>query len=142
ERMSGLLQAELGRRHFTPNADGDMERERDGVRVVVDPDTGDVTISAQMDEDRPPPPANDSPCGCRMAALLAAARKEAEAQAGLQHRVTAHLEGRLPKIGCELEGVSSVVTIAAVKEKAASLGEIVKVDEDLKAGTVTIVVAV
>src|SRR5262249_47200221 len=63
ERMSGLLQAELGRRHFTPNADGDMERERDGVRVVVDPDTGDVTISAQMDEDRPPPPVNDSPCG-------------------------------------------------------------------------------
>jgi hypothetical protein len=148
ERMAALLAAELGRRHFSPDpATGEMERERNGVKMTVDPATGGVTVSAEESEDRPPPPqVPESPCGCRMAALLAAARAEGQGRDGqqgrLQERVTDRLAGQLPKIGCELEGISYVVTAEALKEKAAQLGAVKQIDEDPKAGTVTIVVAV
>ncbi len=144
EQMSGLLQAELGRRHFSPNADGNMERERDGIKLVVDPDSGTLTVSAEGDDQhKPPPPGKPSPCTCRyQQAVREAQASLTAAQSRLQQAITDRLEASLGRVGCEMEGICHAVLVEALKAKAAQLGVVTKIEEDRKAGAITITVAV
>jgi hypothetical protein len=141
--MAGVLKG----RQFTDGPDGTLVRERDGVKVTVDPVGGDVTVSADKSAEVKPPPSNPSPCGCRMQKSLAEAeaaldREADRARRGMEKNLTRRLEGVIPKIGCELEGVVQQVTKAAILEKARSMGEIRELSEDPKTGAMTVVVEV
>lgn len=136
EETSEILSDVLKGRKFEDGGDGKLTRERNGVKVEVDPDDGTVTVSAEAEGRLPP---NDpSPCGCRAAAKLKTAENTRE---DLQKQVTNRLEGEVTRLGCELEGVANQVTKEALKRKAGRLGNIKQLIED-KAGGMTIVVEV
>jgi hypothetical protein len=147
EQTGALVRAELEKRHFEEGEGGVMTRERGGVKVEVRPPTGEVTISVEASEEIEPPPSRPSPCGCRMRDALQegirqSSRERNDRQGRLQRAVTSRLEGSLPRLGCELEGVAARVTAEALKQKAAQMGEIKQITEDPQTGSLTIVVEV
>ena len=145
---AGLLRQELARRHFEEGEGGSMSRERDGVKVTVDPPSGAVRVSVEASEEVELPPENPSPCSCRMRDRLreglSASQRGAlgSARERLQRAVTSRLEGSLARLGCELEGIAHRVTAEALKAKAGRLGEVKQITEGPQAGSLTIVVEV
>lgn len=143
ERMGQLLRGHLGQRGFRDADDGsgNIVRERNGVRVTLNPETGDMTAEAGGHIEVPKDPPHTG-CGCRMqAALEEANRRRRKAEVDLQVEVTGRLERALPAIACELEGAVNVATKQAIVEKARSMGEI-KVLEEGQDGSLTVVVEV
>jgi hypothetical protein len=139
ERQGDILAGVLRRRGFRDDPEGGtLSRERGGVEVTVEPDSGEVTVRAEAEVELPPPPP-DNPCTCRARESL---RAEERSQTDLQREVTRRLEGVVSKLGCELEGVAAETTRQALKEKAAELGEVKEITEDPRSGDLTIVVAV
>jgi hypothetical protein len=146
-----LLAGILRERGFT--GDGDtLTRERKGVTTTVHPGTGQVTVSADVDELIDLSEEGDlpacTPCAERAKESLRAGLQEKlrteadDRQRALQTEATNRLEGALAELGCELERIANQVTSTALKRKAASLGEIKKIIHDNQTGAVTIVVEV
>jgi hypothetical protein len=146
EEAAGLLREELRRRHFEEGEGGSMARERNGVRVEVDPPSGGVRVSVEASDEVELPPDNPSPCSCRMRDKLREGLSSAQQRTltserdRLQRAVTSRLEGSLARLGCELEGIAHRVTAEALKAKARRLGEVKQITEDPQAGSLTIVV--
>jgi hypothetical protein len=150
EQTSEILTRVLEERGF--HSEGDtLVRERRGVRAEVDPGTGQVIVSARASEEVDLSDEGElpgcTPCADRARESLRQGLREklaGEADArkrDLQTRTTERLEGALGELGCELERVAHQVTAAALKKKAASLGQIKRISQD-SSGAVTIVVEV
>jgi len=151
ERLSQLLAEELARRGFT-RAGGDMIRtEDDGTEVRVARAEGTISIRAQADAEivRAVEKETMVPEERRAEAeqgVRAEARRALEAaidREGEQRRraLTARLEVKARELQRELDDVTARVTAAALKERAAQLGEIESVHE-AEDGSLTIKVRV
>jgi len=130
EQTSALLERELQAAGFEKREDGQWVRvDEDGVEVRVEPKTGTVTVSAQADAE----------LDRGRQSLLRELEGEAEQhEKDLQAQVTEALEGKLDDLRRELDQISNRVTAEALKQKAASMGEVQEVSEDPETGSLTI----
>ncbi|PRP90701.1 hypothetical protein ENSA5_62470 [Enhygromyxa salina] len=149
EQTAALLERELEGAGFEQREDGQWVRaDEDGVEVRVDPQASTVTVSASADTDLDITKErlirayaeNDATTRERGRQAL---EDELEAEAGereknLQAKVTSTLEGKLGDLRRELDQISNRVTAEALKQKAASIGEVQEVSEDPETGSLTI----
>jgi hypothetical protein len=149
EQTSALLERELAAAGFEQREDGQWVRvDEDGVEVRVDPKSSTVTVSASADADvditRERVVAawaeNDAATRDRgRKGLIDELEGEvSEREKDLQAKVTAELEGKLGDLRRELDQISNRVTVEALKQKAASMGEVQEVSEDAETGSLTI----
>jgi hypothetical protein len=153
EQMGALLAEELEKKGFKKQGDV-MVRKHKGVTVAVNPETGEVTVTAEASEkieaevEREGRAYDDAGPGAK--AVREQLKKQAkddlekkaeEKTAGLQTKVTDRLEGELRDIRSELDQVVNKVTAEALKRKAAQMGQIKEMTED-ETGNLTIVVEV
>jgi hypothetical protein len=152
--MAELLAAELATRGFVKEGE-QLKREQAGVTVTVEPATGTVTVQAKA-EGEAVLSAESVGYAIREDAESArrvndALRKELKKtlndkakqnKAVLQANVSAQLEQQLAGLGKELNAAVNRVTAEALKRKAAQLGTIKQVTEDLQTGSMTIVLEV
>jgi hypothetical protein len=154
EQMAGLLADELERRGFQREGDVMVRRDK-GVTVTVNPETGEVTVSAEVSEnvkieaekhgrayDDVGPHATTVRQGLKDEAKKELDRKAAEETAKKQSQVTDVLEGQLCDVRQELDAAVNKVTADALKRKAASMGQIKEMTEDPQTGSLTIVLEV
>lgn len=154
-RLRELLEGELVRRGFRPEAEADaapaggtrLVRERDGLREVFDPAASEVTTTATMTEEvRELVRAHaESQREAEAAADRAARRRSAQ----LQDRLHAPREAAARRLAetdaareRELNEVAAHVYVEALKEKAATLGEVEAVREQATPGTGEVVVEI
>jgi hypothetical protein len=151
ERLSELLAEELARRGFT-RAGGDMTRtEDDGTEVRVALAEGRISVRAQaeaeiaraVDKEKLVAQERRHQAEADLRAQTRRALEEDIAREGEQRRraLTARLEAKTRELQRELDEVSARVTAAALKERAAQLGEIESVHEG-EDGSLTIKVRV
>jgi hypothetical protein len=154
EAMGKMLGDELEKRGYRREGD-QLVKEEDGVVIVVDSQTGEVTVSSQASEetksegelhgrayDDVGPHAGQVRENLRQE-LKRKLEKSVEEKTGkLQGKVTDQLEGKLPDLRKELDQVVNKVTAEALKEKARSMGQIKQISEDEQTGAMTIVVEV
>jgi hypothetical protein len=154
EQMAELLAAELASRGFVMEGDV-LQRDEAGVMVTVEPATARVTVQA-VAEGEADLSAESVGYAVRDDAVSAqrvndALRKELKKtlkekakqnKAVLQAAVSADLEKHLAGLSKELNTVVNRVTAEALKRKAAQLGAIKQVTEDLQTGSMTIVLEV
>lgn len=149
EQTAALLERELAAAGFEQREDGQWVRvDADGVEVRVDPKQSTVTVSASADADveltreRIINAVAENDATTRERGRKALANElEGEAderQKDLQAKVTAQLEGKLGDLRRELDQISNRVTVEALKQKAASMGEVQEVSEDPQTGSLTI----
>lgn len=155
ESMGALLKQELAERGFEETDEG-MARTRGDITVLVDVETGTVTVrseserSVELKTDRDGWVYDEDDTARRRQAeertrkeARAALEKDAERRAEkLQKDVTDTLERELADVQSELGGVVNRVTATALKQKAAQLGEIKELTEDPESGNMTIVLEV
>jgi hypothetical protein len=161
EEIADLLRQELSGRGFRAE-DKDkgpgkaLVRRGNGLTIAVDPATGSVTARAELVEEvehhgqREGFADTDWGTAGREkteAALREGLREELKARAGrgaerVQQKATALLEAALADLRGELDQVVNRVTAEALKRKAARLGQIKEMTEDLEAGSLTIVLEV
>lgn len=149
DQTAALLERELEAAGFEQREDGQWVRvDEDGVEVRVDAQTATVTVSARADADLDLErervittwAENDATTRERGQAQL---QRELEGEVtqrekDLQARVTEVLEGKLGDLRKELDQISNRVTAEALKQKAASLGEVQEISEDPESGSLTI----
>jgi hypothetical protein len=149
--MSDLLRAELERRGFQEQ-DGQMVREEDGIRVLVNPADGTVTVEAAeckeielsesqegwtYDNDR------QRATKAQKEKLRGELERQADRhEAALQAQLTDQLEAQLGDLRQELDQIATQVTAEALKRKARQMGQIKEITEDLQSGSMTIVLEV
>lgn len=149
EQTAALLERELEAAGFEHRDDGQWLRvDDDGVEVRVESNSGTVTVSAQADAELDLErervitawAENDASSRERGRQVL---QRELEGeveqhQRDLQAQVTEVLEGKLGDLRKELDQISNRVTAEALKQKAASMGEVQEVSEDPQTGSLTI----
>jgi hypothetical protein len=151
-RMGQLLLDELKARGYTEKDGKAVRTDPDGVEISIDPATGEVAITLKaetdikLNADRTSTVAEERSAGAEEE-LRGRVKKELERTAereekALEAEVAAKLERRLHDLQQELDQISSRVTGTALKERAASLGEIEEITEDPESGQVTIKVRV
>lgn len=147
DRMAELLAAELAARGF--ERDGDLARRADPDGVIVEVDLRAATVTARIaathaiDETADRTQTVDS--DHRAAAedqLRDTLRRELDDRVAtraeaLRAAATARLERRLGDLRAELDAAVGRATVEALKQRAASLGDVESVVEDA-AGNVTI----
>lgn len=155
EDMATLLSEELQSRGFTLEDDRIVRREGD-VTISIDPATGEVTVQASLSEEVE---LTEKVSGWGDEDYGADGRRKVEenlrkrAEEGLQRQAkskenrltqqaTEQLENALRELQPELDGAVNKVTAAALKQKAAQLGEIKQITEDTDNGSMTIVLEV
>ncbi|MCA9698543.1 MAG: hypothetical protein KC431_13535, partial [Myxococcales bacterium] len=149
EQTAKLLADELAGAGFEEQEDGHWVRvDEEGVVVLVDPMTSTVTVTAaaseKVDLERERQVTawaeNDSATRDRERKnLKAELETEADERAkDLQAEVTKKLEGKLDDLRQELDRISNKVTAEALKQKAASMGEVQEISEDPESGSLTI----
>ncbi len=150
EQMAELLAAELAAAGFEQRPDdGQWVRvDSEGIVVRVDPQQGTITVSAaaeqqvEVSKTREVRTYAESDIVSRdraRAGIQAELEGEiAEREQALQAKVTEKLEGKLGDLRKELDKISNRVTGAALKRKAASLGEVREISEDPETGSLTI----
>ena len=147
-RLGELLALELLSRGFTKNEKGDLVRdEEDGTRVSIEPSTGSVSVTLSRSKDvsltkeRTTRVAEETEALQRDAAAKALRgeleNELKETERTLGKEAAESLEKRLHALRPELAAISNRVTSTALKEKAASLGNIQEMSED-EAGNLTI----
>jgi len=152
ERMGQLLSDELQRRGFVVQEDGTVQRQEDaGVVVEVVPSTGVVSVKVTRELEVKTTLTQEASIEEEWIAEGRAQMKEAlraklelgveQAKAKTQLEATAELEVRLRGLRGEMDQAVDRVTAAALKERAAQLGEIEEVTEDAS-GSLTIRVRV
>ncbi|ATB37121.1 hypothetical protein CYFUS_002542 [Cystobacter fuscus] len=149
EELGGLLAEELARRGFTREGPVALRTEADGVRLAIDVQTGDVSVTL----------ADERAVELEATAQRGYAREEEKAQAEEQAReqararledrasvareslredLTRRLEARLRDLKQELDAVSNKVTAEALKVRARQLGTVEEISEDPATGSLTI----
>lgn len=154
DQMADLLAQELGRRGF--EREGNVVTRRDGDVVVrVELDTGVVTVKAEASEQIKLQGESES----RIYEEERRSRADAEErlrdevvrnleqnaereQAALQKQITDKLEAQLGDLKSELDQAVNRATAEALKQKAAQIGQIKQVTDDIEGGSLTIVVEV
>jgi hypothetical protein len=151
ERMRELLAHELGQRGFVRQGQTATRAADDGVTIAIDLDSGEVNVTAEghatldlKTERSAIGEVGDSPV--REQALRATARQALEREAkaeeeALRRQVTQRLEGTLRDVKGELDQVVNRVTVEALKQRAAELGQVEEVHEEAN-GNLTIKVRV
>lgn len=159
EEMAGLLRQELSERGFQNKAGGATlirEDPKTGVSIEVNPETGEVTASAQACRDAEVSGTKqgwgDTDWGrsgrdATENRLREELRKNLREQAGrkaqeLQGEVTKQLEKELIDLSGELDQIVNKVTAEALKIKASRMGRIKEISENSAAGELTIKVEV
>jgi hypothetical protein len=149
--MGALLAAELEQKGFERDGDHAVRKEKDGITVKVNVQSGEVAVTAEghvnlnLETKRTAVVENpNSPE--REKALRAAAQdqlnREAKAEEeALRRKVTAQLEAKLKDLKDELDGVVNRVTANALKKRASELGTVEEIHED-GSGNMTIKVRV
>ncbi len=154
EQMAGLLADELEKRGF--QRDGScVTRKQNGVAISVETTTGTVTVATEESEettieaersdrayDDVGPHAKVVRANLKKQLEKDIEKRVGEKTATLQTKVTDHLEGELSEVRQELDQAVNRVTAEALKRKAAQMGQIKEMTEDLQAGSLTIVVEV
>lgn len=154
DEMAALLVGELTRRGYK-DEDGKLVRAKDGVTVTVEPASVTVTVEASdcaavtvegtkegysYDEDGEQSKRAKQALSDELKKNLQARTDAQEAE--LQSKVTDRLEAQLGAIRKELDEVATQVTGAALKKKAAQIGQIKHLSEDPQTGSMTIVLEV
>lgn len=117
--MAELLLAALKGAGFSPTKDGGVEKElRPGLVVVVDKDATTVTVT--MEAERTVQGTGRS----EAAAAQAADRAKAQAAASVQRDATTALATAEADVRAALDAVIQQVYVAALEEKAKSLGQV------------------
>jgi hypothetical protein len=149
EELGGLLAEELARRGFTREGPVALRTEADGIRVAIDVQTGDVSVTLadqravelKAQAERTYTQEGEKERAQELARELARARLEKRAtDAGelLREDLTRRLEGRLRDLKQELDGVTNRVTAEALKVRARQLGTVEEISEDPATGSLTI----
>ncbi|MBY0525241.1 MAG: hypothetical protein K2R98_17675 [Gemmataceae bacterium] len=154
EQMAQLLEKELQGRGFERKG-AKMQRKQNGVTVSIEPDTGIVTVSAEVSEkvalegERETRSYTDVGPSAQKTkeALREQLREDLEKQAKdretqLQTQATDRLEGELRGLRRELDEAVNRVTAESLKQKARQLGQIKEMTEDPASGSLTIVLEV
>ncbi len=153
DQMSQLLADELIKLGFKVEGETATRKEKD-VTISVDLPSATVVVQAATDKQLDLKSAkvkniydNQQLVAETKARLQAEAHKELaalgdQAESLLQRQVTDQLEAKLGDIRKELEGAANRATAAALKQRAAQLGQIKSISEDPEAGSLTIVVEV
>lgn len=155
DEMAALLADQLCELGFEPTEDG-LERVQEGVRVVIDPQTGTVSVHAEAAQDvslsaKREGVYYDETDRATRKKVEENARKEAQADMErqaeqrtreLQKQVTDQLEAELVDLQGELNGAVNRATAEALKQKAARIGQIKELTEDPESGSMTIVLEV
>jgi hypothetical protein len=154
EEMAALLEAELIRNGF--RKDGDLlRRDTDDAAIVVNPTNGNVTVRADSQDNvslrsRKEAVAFEDigPSERSVRRQLHKRAKEdlseqaAEQQAKLQQQATEKLERHLRDLTPELNRAVNRVTADALKKKAAHMGRIKDIQDNVESGSLTITVEV
>jgi hypothetical protein len=154
EEMAALLEHELLGRGF--RKDGDLvRRDDDGVSVTVDPATGAVTARAEAEETARLQTHREGLAYDDLGPSQRAVRRELKeraradieqqavhAQHKVQGQATERLEGQLLDLKRELDVAVNRATAAALKRKAAQLGQVKSIQENADSGEVSITVEV
>lgn len=149
EQTAALLERELEAAGFEKRENGQWVRvDEDGVEVRVDPKASTVTVSASADADVEIAREREVNTWAENDAATRERGRKAlrdelegeldEREKDLQAKVTAELEGKLGDLRRELDQISNRVTVEALKQKAASMGEVQEVCEDAETGSLTI----
>jgi FtsH ternary system domain X5 len=154
DQMGALLEKELEKQGFEKEGEV-MVRRQDGVTVTVDPICGEVTVSAELSDrvkaeqevhgstwDDAGPTRKSVEEQLKQQAKQKLEQQVEDKTSGLQGKVTDKLEGQLNDLRKELDQVVNRVTAEALKQKAASMGQIKEMTEDPQTGNLTIVVEV
>ncbi|MBW2735446.1 MAG: hypothetical protein JRH20_23930 [Deltaproteobacteria bacterium] len=153
ERMAELLAAELVGLGFTREGGKAQRADEDGVELVVDLLEGTLAAKisgeAELEEEGRVVGVAQSEAGAREKAETrrAGMRRQLEARMEgerrvLQQELSGRLEQRLRDLRHELDGACTRTVAAALKEKAATLGEIEEISEDAETGSLLIRVRV
>lgn len=148
-QTAALLERELDAAGFEKRDDGQWVRlDEDGVELRVDPQTVAVTVAARADADldiereRIVTAWAENDVASRERGRRALTQElegeAAQREKDLQTAVTEALEGKLGDLRRELDQISNRVTAEALKQKAASMGEIQELSEDPESGSLTI----
>lgn len=153
EQMAQLLADELSKLGFAIEGDTATRQEND-VTIIVDLPSATVVVQAAadkqldlkstrtvhvLDDERR---VAETEVTLRAEVLDELSSKGQQAEALLQQQVTDELEAKLGDIRKELEGAANRATAAALKQRAAQLGQIKSISEDPEAGSLTIVIEV
>jgi hypothetical protein len=151
ERMAELLAAELVRRGFVRDGHVALRQEADGTEVLVDLEAGTLSVhvgeTAEVARDAD---VTRTVIEERLKGAEGAIRDQLRAQLereiaeeGEKRRqeLTKRLEGKVRELRAEIDQVTTKVTAAALKERAAQLGEIEEIHEG-EDGSLTIKVKV
>lgn len=154
EEMAELLAEELKKRGFRDD-DGVMRRDGDGVTITVDPCSGDVTAKAEVKDEVKIESRREGVAYDDIGPAQRAVRKQLEEkarddlqrqqaheQAKLQKKATERLEGHLLDVKKELDQAVNRVTAEALKKKAAQMGQVKEIHDDIENGSLTITVEV
>lgn len=149
-----ILRRHLEARGFTPAGEV-LTKTRDGIIVVVDPASQEVTVRAEAAEslsleseqeawgyDDVGPRPEDLRQKLEARAREELQRRLAQRQDQLQRQATTKLEAVRGDVQRELNDVVNAVIRDALKRRAAQLGEIKELTEDPEAGSLTIKIAV
>jgi len=153
EQTAAMLERELAAAGFVKNDDGEWVRaDEDGVEVRVNAEDSTVTVAAKAGTDVDLTrervvvawAENDVATRERNREAITAELEDAaeDEKQQLQAEVTRKLEGKLGDLRRELDQISNRVTADALKQKAASMGEVQEVSEDPETGSLTIRVKV
>lgn len=152
EELGGLLAEELARRGFTQEGPIALRTEPDGVRVAIDVQTGDVSVTLAGQQAVELKARGEQAVGAggeekarekaRQKALTRLEERATDAQEHLREDITRRLEARLRDLKQELDGVTNRVTAEALKVRARQLGTVEEISEDPATGSLTIKVRV
>lgn len=144
DRMGALLGAELEGRGFTRNGNTATRKEKNGVEVEVDLETGQVSATAEGHQELELTTErtavvdqlakDEREAALRKVAQEALKREAKSEEEALRKKVTQQLEGTLKDLKEELDGVVNRVTATALKTRAAELGQVEEVHEDANGG--------
>lgn len=155
KEMATLLGRELAELGFA-ESDGCMVRQDGDVQISVNTETGEVKVTANLSEEVELAETHHGwgdedfgEAGRKRTEdrLRQEAQKQLEAAADrqeekLQQQATDELEGVLRDVQAELDMAVNRATAAALRLKAAQIGEIRQITEDSETGSMTIVVDV
>lgn len=154
DQMASLLADQLAAQGF--QREGDRAIRSDGdLTTEVDLESGEFVVRVQRDEEMELKSEKSGyaydDAGPSKAQVKESLREQArqgfdkaaqDKAAVLQRELTDRLEQELADITCELDQAVNQVTAAALKIKAAQLGQIKQVTDDPETGSLTIVVEV
>jgi hypothetical protein len=154
EEMAALLGDELERRAFVRRGKS-LARRQDAVTVTVEPESGTVTVEAELVEqlkllgekvgqgyDDAGPSTRQAKAALREQLRTDLEQEAKHCNADLATKVSDELEARLADLRVELDQIVNRVTAEALKRKAARLGRIKEMTEDQQSGSLTIVLEV